>query len=108
MTKRTKTKTETTTDQEPPTPPLEDRVRADYADFLDHLADKYRDELGANMYWPIETAPLSAVPALKAMGQRMQKKVKVAPRPPWPAPPPTHPPAGSQQLADPQTGSVRR
>lgn len=99
----------TPTTEEPPTPPLEDRVRADYADFLVVLADKYQDEFGPNMYWPIETAPLSAVPALKAIGQRMRSKVKIPPRPPLRVPQPeTDPPRGSQRVPDTLYGSARR
>jgi hypothetical protein len=94
MSKTTKTD-ETTTE-----PTIEDRVRADYAAFLDVISDKYRDDLGPNMYWPGETAALSAIPALKAIGQRMKPKVTVAPRPPRDAPPETTPPARTREQVD--------
>ncbi len=99
----------TTTTDEPAAPSIEDRVADATKRYLEDVEQVVSPELGKRkMRWSTTTPALVSRPVLIDLGRALRPKVKVAPPPPHDPPPKTQPPAGSQQIADPQTGSVRR
>lgn len=101
MSKRTKT-VETTTDQEPAPPSIEDRVAAATKRYLVDVEQLMSPELGkVHMHWSTGTPPAVSRPVLMDLDRALRPKVNLPPRPPLVIPPPqTSPPARTYEQVD--------
>jgi hypothetical protein len=100
MSKRTKT-VETTTDQKPAPPSIEERVGDATKRYLADVEHLMSPELGKpKMYWSTTTPALVSRPVPMDLDRALRPRVKVAPRPPHDPPPETTPRARTHEEVD--------